>query len=51
MIKFIAHRGASVEAQENTLEAIRLGATLGAYACEADLRITAALPPLNFSKK
>lgn len=41
MIKFIAHRGASVEAQENTLEAIRLGAALGAYACEADLRITA----------
>ena len=39
-MKFIAHRGASVEAQENTVEAIRLGATLGAYACECDVCTT-----------
>ena len=39
-MKYIAHRGASVEEQENTLEALRLGARLGAYACECDIRIT-----------
>lgn len=40
-MKYIAHRGASVEAQENTRDAIRLAAKLGAYACECDLRKTA----------
>lgn len=39
-MKFVAHRGASAEAQENTREALRLGAELGAFACECDLRIT-----------
>jgi glycerophosphoryl diester phosphodiesterase len=39
-MKFVAHRGASIEAQENTLEALRLGARLGAYACECDIRVT-----------
>lgn len=36
----IAHRGASAEAPENTLEAFRLGLAQGADALELDVRIT-----------
>ena len=36
----IAHRGASAEAPENTLEAFRLGLTQGADALELDVRLT-----------
>ena len=39
-MKYVAHRGASLEAQENTVDSLRLGARLGAYACECDIRIT-----------
>ena len=40
-MKYIAHRGASVERQENTLDSLILAAHLGAYACECDIRKTA----------
>lgn len=40
MFKLIAHRGASCEAQENTLDALRLAADLGADAVECDPRYT-----------
>ncbi len=40
-MKLIAHRGASKEKQENTLESLRLGADLGADAVECDPRVTA----------
>lgn len=36
----IAHRGASAEAPENTLDAFRLGLTQGADALELDVRLT-----------
>lgn len=36
----IAHRGASAEAPENTLEALRLAATQGCDAFEVDVRLT-----------
>lgn len=39
-MKLIAHRGASLEAQEDTLESLNLGAALGAYAVECDPRLT-----------
>jgi hypothetical protein len=39
-MKFIAHRGASLEAQENTLDSLRIAASLGAFACECDIRKT-----------
>lgn len=39
-MKYIAHRGASLEAQENTLESLKLAASLGAFACECDVRKT-----------
>lgn len=41
MTKVIAHRGASAAAPENTIEAFRLAATLGADAVELDVRRTA----------
>lgn len=40
-MKLIAHRGASLEAQENTLAALELGAAYGAFAVECDPRYTA----------
>ena len=40
-MKLIAHRGASLERQENTLESLKLGAELGADAVECDPRMTA----------
>lgn len=39
-MKMIAHRGASLERTENTLDSLLLGAELGAYAVESDLRLT-----------
>src|SRR5262249_33082833 len=39
-----AHRGASAEAPENTLEAFRLGLARGADALEMDVRMTPAAP-------
>jgi glycerophosphoryl diester phosphodiesterase len=36
----VAHRGASQEAPENTLAALRLGWELGAESCEIDVRVT-----------
>lgn len=41
MTAVIAHRGASAEAPENSLEALELGMTLGADAIELDVRRTA----------
>ena len=41
MVKVIAHRGASAVARENTLEAFRLAAELGADWVELDARRTA----------
>lgn len=40
-MKFIAHRGACLEAQEDTLAALELGAEYGAFAVECDPRYTA----------
>ncbi|MCQ2385431.1 MAG: hypothetical protein MJ078_01970 [Clostridia bacterium] len=40
-MKFTAHRGASLLAQENTLKSLTLGAERGAFAVECDLRVTA----------
>lgn len=40
-MKFIAHRGACIEYQENTLSALIRAAEYGAYAVECDLRYTA----------
>lgn len=40
-MKWIAHRGASLEMPENTLASLRLGSALGAYAVECDVRRTA----------
>lgn len=37
-MKLIAHRGASLERPENSLESLTLGAELGAYAVECDVR-------------
>ena len=37
-MKWIAHRGASLEMPENTLASLRLGSALGAYAVECDVR-------------
>lgn len=39
-MKFIAHRGASLICQEDTLKSLNKGAELGAYAVECDLRLT-----------
>ncbi len=39
-MKFIAHRGACLERQENTLEALERGAEYGAFAVECDPRYT-----------
>ena len=39
-MKLIAHRGASLERQENTLDSLLLGAELGADAVECDPRVT-----------
>ena len=39
-MKLIAHRGASLEEQEDTLESLQLGADLGADAVECDPRVT-----------
>lgn len=39
-MKFIAHRGACLEAQEDTLASLTLGAEYGAYAVECDPRLT-----------
>ncbi len=39
-MKFIAHRGASARAPENTLAAVRLAAELGADGVEVDVRVT-----------
>ena len=39
-MKLIAHRGASVIYQEDTLKALNKGAQIGAYAVECDLRLT-----------
>lgn len=39
-MKMIAHRGASLERTENTLESLLRGSALGAYAVECDLRLT-----------
>src|SRR5688572_12624833 len=36
----VAHRGASAEAPENTLAALRLGWAMGAESCEIDVRVT-----------
>jgi glycerophosphoryl diester phosphodiesterase len=38
----VAHRGASHEAPENTLAALRRAWELGAESCEIDVRVTAA---------
>jgi len=40
MMKLIAHRGASLERPENTLESLHYGSELGAYAVECDIRLT-----------
>lgn len=40
-MKLIAHRGASLERPENSLEGLVLGSELGAYAVECDVRMTA----------
>lgn len=40
-MKLIAHRGASLETEEDTLESLILGSRLGAYAVECDPRLTA----------
>lgn len=39
-MKLIAHRGASLERPENTLESLEYGSELGAYAVECDVRMT-----------
>lgn len=39
-MKLIAHRGASLERIENTIESLVYGAQLGAYAVECDIRLT-----------
>ena len=39
-MKFIAHRGASTEVQENTVAGMALASDIGAYAAECDLRKT-----------
>ena len=39
-MKLIAHRGASLERPENTLESLEFGSELGAYAVECDVRMT-----------
>jgi glycerophosphoryl diester phosphodiesterase len=41
-VQIIAHRGASAHAPENTLEAFRLAATLGADGIELDVRLGAS---------
>lgn len=40
-MKYIAHRGASLIKQENTVESLVCGAELGAFAVECDIRVTA----------
>lgn len=40
-MKLIAHRGASLERPENTLESLEYGSELGAYAVECDVHLTA----------
>lgn len=40
-MKYIAHRGASLIKQENTVESLVCGAQLGADAVECDIRVTA----------
>ncbi len=40
-MKYIAHRGASLIKQENTVESLVCGAQLGAFAVECDIRRTA----------
>ncbi len=40
-MKYIAHRGASLIKQENTIESLVWGAELGAFAVECDIRVTA----------
>lgn len=40
MPAFVAHRGASLDAPENTLAALRLGYAQGAEYCECDVRLT-----------
>ncbi len=40
-MKYIAHRGASLIEQENTIESLVCGAKLGADAVECDIRVTA----------
>ena len=40
-MKYIAHRGASLIRQENTVESLVCGAELGAFAVECDIRVTA----------
>ncbi|MBQ2278081.1 MAG: hypothetical protein II333_05870, partial [Clostridia bacterium] len=40
-MKYIAHRGASLIKQENTVESLVCGAGLGAFAVECDIRRTA----------
>lgn len=40
-MKYIAHRGASLIKQENTIESLVCGAELGAFAVECDIRVTA----------
>ncbi len=39
-MKFIAHRGASKEKLENTIDSLILAAEMGAYAAECDIRKT-----------
>lgn len=39
-MKLIAHRGASFDRPENTIESLRYGSQIGAYAVECDLRQT-----------
>lgn len=39
-MKLIAHRGASLERSENSLESLTYGSELGAYAVECDVHIT-----------
>lgn len=40
-MKLIAHRGASLERPENSLESLEYGSELGAFAVECDVRMTA----------
>ena len=40
MTLVVAHRGASVQAPENTMEAFRLGVEAGADAIELDVHLT-----------